>query len=472
MEHTGTHLATVTFSNETSSGWQQATFSPPVTINAGTTYVISYFAPDGHYSADSNYFASAGFDNAPLHALANGTEPDGVYLYTGAPGFPVDTYASTNYWVDVVFAPSQSYSISGTLSGKGGPGATVQLSGSASASTTADGSGNYTFPICSARQIRGDADQRCGLCAGHRRDRLAGQCHRGELRMSPLCPCNSIWSPTAAPVTADSKETASVELGTHFSADSDGYILGIRFYKSATNTGQHVGNFWSTLDGVNLATANATAESPSGWQQITFANPVPVSAHTSTWPPISPRRGTIPTTWASFTSAGVDNAPLHAPQSTCTAPNGVYSYCPSSTYPTSTYNAANYWVDVLYAQATSYATGGQVTGNFAGTTLTLSGAQAATTGIDASGNYSFNNLPNGTYTVTPSSPGVTYTPASQTVTINGAHALGLNFVAFHDLLHGVWHRRRRSERRSRAFRSDYLQHCDGCFRELHVSPVS
>ena len=180
----GTQLATVTFSNETSSGWQQATFSSPVTINSGTTYVISYYAPGGHYSADSNYFASTGVDNAPLHALANGTELDGVYLYTGAPGgFPSNTYASTNYWVDVVFAPSQSYSISGTVSGKGGPGATVQLSGSASASTMTNGSRKLHLPICSARHVLGDADQRCGLSSRHTGGHsLPGQRDRGELQ--------------------------------------------------------------------------------------------------------------------------------------------------------------------------------------------------------------------------------------------------------------------------------------------------
>jgi hypothetical protein len=427
----GTQLATVTFSNETSSGWQQATFSSPVTIISGTTYVISYYAPVGHYSADTNYFASAGVDNAPLHALANGTEPDGVYLYTGAPGgFPSNTYESTNYWVDVVFAPSQTYSISGTVSGKGGPGATMQLSGSASASTTADGSGNYTFPFVLPGTYAVMPTSAVGFVPGTQTVTVSQANVTGvNFSMSPLCPCNSIWSPTAAPVTADSNEAASVELGTKFSADSDGYILGIRFYKSAANTGQHVGNLWSnTGTGVNIATAKATAESPSGWQQITFANPVPVSAHTvytaSYFTPVGHYADDV----GAFTSAGVDNAPLHAPQSTSTAPNGVYSYGPSSTYPTSTYNGSNYWVDILYAQASSYAIGGQVTGNFAGMTLTLSGGQAATTGVDASGNYSFNNLPSGTYTVTPSSPGVTYTPASQTVTISGAHVLGVNFV--------------------------------------------
>src|SRR5215831_2405833 len=64
-----------------------------------------------------------------------------------------------------------------------------------------------------------------------------------------------------------------------------------------------------------------------------------------------------------------------------------------------------------------------------GTTLTLSGAAAATATGDASGNYSFANLPNGTYTVTPSRSGYTFTPTSQTVTVNGANASGVNFTA-------------------------------------------
>jgi hypothetical protein len=57
------------------------------------------------------------------------------------------TYESSNYWVDVVFNPTQTlpatYSISGTITGGGG--ATVTLSGAANATTTANASGNYTF---------------------------------------------------------------------------------------------------------------------------------------------------------------------------------------------------------------------------------------------------------------------------------------------------------------------------------------
>ncbi len=103
---TGTKLATATFTNETASGWQQVTFATPVPITANTVYVASYHANGGHYSADVNYFASAGVDNPPLHALANGASGgNGVYAYGASSAFPNQTWNSANYWVDVVFQP-------------------------------------------------------------------------------------------------------------------------------------------------------------------------------------------------------------------------------------------------------------------------------------------------------------------------------------------------------------------------------
>lgn len=143
----GTLLATANFTNETSSGWQQANFSQPVPISANTTYVVSYFAPQGHYSADSNAFAQSGIDNPPLHALANGVDgSNGIYAYTSsAETFPTDSFVSTNYWVDVVYTSSNTYNLSGVISGAGGAGATLTLSGKESLSTTADASGAYTF---------------------------------------------------------------------------------------------------------------------------------------------------------------------------------------------------------------------------------------------------------------------------------------------------------------------------------------
>jgi Domain of unknown function (DUF4082)/Putative Ig domain/Bacterial Ig-like domain (group 2) len=102
---TGTLLATVTFINETTSGWQQAIFSSPVTITANTVYVASYHVNGGHYSADLNYFSNNGTDNSPLHALATTVSPNGVFAYGATSIFPNQTWNAANYWVDVVFQP-------------------------------------------------------------------------------------------------------------------------------------------------------------------------------------------------------------------------------------------------------------------------------------------------------------------------------------------------------------------------------
>jgi hypothetical protein len=101
---TGTKLASVTFSGESASGWQNMNFSNPVAIAAGTIYIISYHANGGHYSINQNYFASNGVDRPPLHALANGVSGgDGVFAYGSTSIFPANTFNSSNYWVDVVF---------------------------------------------------------------------------------------------------------------------------------------------------------------------------------------------------------------------------------------------------------------------------------------------------------------------------------------------------------------------------------
>jgi Domain of unknown function (DUF4082) len=102
----GTRLATATFSGETASGWQQVTFASPVAIAANTVYVATYLCPNGHYSADLNYFASQGVDTPPLHALASGATggPNGVFAYGATSTFPNQTWFAANYWVDVMFS--------------------------------------------------------------------------------------------------------------------------------------------------------------------------------------------------------------------------------------------------------------------------------------------------------------------------------------------------------------------------------
>lgn len=107
----GVLLGSATFTNETKSGWQQVNFSSPIPVSANTTYIASYFAPSGHYSANDNFFTKTGIDNVPLHELANGVDgPDGVYKYGSSSGFPTSTFESDNYWVDIVYTPQTTAS--------------------------------------------------------------------------------------------------------------------------------------------------------------------------------------------------------------------------------------------------------------------------------------------------------------------------------------------------------------------------
>ncbi|HEY5807007.1 MAG TPA: DUF4082 domain-containing protein, partial [Povalibacter sp.] len=101
----GQLLGTVTFTNESASGWQQANFASPIAIAADTMYVASYLAPNGRYSVNPGYFSSTGTDNGVLHALSNPTAGgNGVFTYGSGGAFPANTYGAANYWVDVAFA--------------------------------------------------------------------------------------------------------------------------------------------------------------------------------------------------------------------------------------------------------------------------------------------------------------------------------------------------------------------------------
>jgi hypothetical protein len=99
----GQRLAQATFTGESASGWQSVTFDAPVLIEPDTTYVASYFAPQGHYSYTGAAFASAPIDDPPLSALATTASPNGVYRYGVSSAFPTQTFNAANYWVDVLF---------------------------------------------------------------------------------------------------------------------------------------------------------------------------------------------------------------------------------------------------------------------------------------------------------------------------------------------------------------------------------
>jgi len=93
----GSPLSQVTFTDESSRGWQEASFAEPVSIRQGHSYVASYLAPNGRYAADEGALADP-HTNGALSVPAGG----GVFRY-GSGGFPTTTFGDSNYYVDVLF---------------------------------------------------------------------------------------------------------------------------------------------------------------------------------------------------------------------------------------------------------------------------------------------------------------------------------------------------------------------------------
>ena len=170
----------------------------------------------------------------------------------------------------------------------------------------------------------------------------------GTLSVTPsavVCPC-SLWDLSTVPANAAHPDDPSaVELGVKFQSSMAGYITGLRFYKGSGNTGTHIGNLW-TSGGSQLATAVFTGETATGWQSVTFSSPVAVAANTIYVASYFAPNGHYAYNRPYFDDPWV-NGPLSAP-ATGTTPNGVFLYGASSGFPTNTFMASNYWVDVVF----------------------------------------------------------------------------------------------------------------------------
>ena len=371
---TGTNLARATFANETASGWQQVNFAAPVAISANSTYVVSYFAPVGRYASDVNAFATAGKDSPPLHALRNGVDgPNGVFRYGAATGFPTSTDRSTNYWVDVVFSPQTVDTTAPTVTAKSpADGATNVATSVAPSATFSEPVSSLTVKFALKDPAGQDVPGTMLYDAASRTARfnpasalaegtaytatVSGAQDATGNTMTPVswsfttarpatCPC-TLWPDTAVPGTVSTADGNAVELGVRFRSDNAGFITALRFYKGAGNSGPHAGNLW-TDTGTLLASATFSNESATGWQQVTLPAPVPVQANTTYVASYHTSAGFYSSDNDFFATAGVDAAPLHAPQDGVQGANGVYKYGASG-FPSFTFRSTNYWVDVVF----------------------------------------------------------------------------------------------------------------------------
>ncbi|MGW7528387.1 DUF4082 domain-containing protein [Streptomyces sp. NPDC054783] len=401
----GTRLATGTFTGETASGWQQLNFATPVSVKANTTYVASYFAPNGGYSYDGGYFSDSDAGLAPLTALKSGTDGgNGVYHYGSTSAFPSSQSSGSNYWVDVVLDTSTASTTPPTVT------STSPTSGATDASITApvsatfssavdpdslrislkdpDGNsvpGAVTFPASNKATFTPSTElalhtaytasvQASDVWGNAMTDPVTWSFTTSSTPPAVTCPC-TLWSSSAVPATPDMTGDAnSVELGTRFTSSASGWVTGVTFYKGTGNTGTHTGSLW-TDDGTLLATGTFTGETASGWQQLTFATPVAITAGTPYVVSYHAPNGNYAVDGGYFAAAH-QSYPLTATADTTAHHNGLYRYGAGSAFPNSSYGSADYWVGPIF-------TADNPSGSLAAATASEATASSATHTADA-----------------------------------------------------------------------------------------
>jgi hypothetical protein len=85
------------------------------------------------------------------------------------------------------------------------------------------------------------------------------------------------------------------------------------------------------------------------------------------------------------------------------------------------------WGPLFPAAASAHAISGNV--GIASATITLTGTTSESVTSNSKARYSFTELKSGSYVVTPSLTGYTFTPASQSVTLSSSNATAINFKA-------------------------------------------
>lgn len=360
----GRRLARVTVAGETASGWQTADLATPVVVQPGQDYVVSYLAPRGHYAVTPRFFEQPHTSGD----LVSAPGANGRYLYGAAGGLPVHSWGASNYFADVTFVPEpravtveESSPAPGATDVPRATDVTVRLSVPVTSGTLTLRDGTTTVTGTTTRSADGRElalDPEQPLAAGTTYTAtLAGVrstegvtlptttwTFRTEAEPTTAAPTFTLFG-DAVPEVAAVDDPDAVELGVVVTPSVAGDVTRIRFYKGAGNTGTHVGSVW-TLDGQLLGRVTFTGESATGWQSAVLATPVRLTAGTSYVVSYLAPRGHY-----AVTPGGLRTGAVAGPLTAAAGENGRYLYGAAGGFPTRSWNATNYFVDLEFRPA-------------------------------------------------------------------------------------------------------------------------
>jgi hypothetical protein len=342
------------------------------------------------------------------------------------------------------------YNISGTVSGDIGQGVTITLSGDGSGTTTTDAGGNYSFT---------------GIA-------------NGSYIVTPTL-AGYIFTSTSRAIRVSGANATAVDFTSTKSADSLYSISGI--VTNSDNNGEALHNVTMTLSGANSGTVTTATNGsytfsglanggytlipslsgyvfkPSSSSQtidgknitgLNFTAAVnPTPTYTISGTVTSSSGAGMQGITVSLSGAGIESMTTDAGgrYTFSGLANGNYILAPSESSGdtfdpeniSKTINGADITGVNFIDTTTAYSISGKVSGAVsAGVTMTLSGTASGSVSIisesvisDSNGNYSFQNLENGSYNITPTLEGYTFTPPTLVVGVSDRDITSINFTS-------------------------------------------
>jgi len=163
----------------------------------------------------------------------------------------------------------------------------------------------------------------------------------------------SLFTASDTPAQTTKNDGSPLEVGVKFTSSVAGQITALKFYRSPGDTGTDLLDLW-TSTGTNLAKATFTNTTASGWQTVTLASPVSISANTTYIASYHTTGEYVDTN--NFFANALTSGPLTAPSSASSGGNGLYAYGGTNTagvFPTNTFSASNYYADVVFSSSTT-----------------------------------------------------------------------------------------------------------------------
>jgi hypothetical protein len=165
----------------------------------------------------------------------------------------------------------------------------------------------------------------------------------------------SLWALTGGNNNADNSDpvTLGTKIRTH--ATTQLWAIGMRYYRGTISAGTKTGRIFRTSDQSIVSEVVTFTDVGTGWQEVYFTTPVALDLNTSYTPGALFPSGEPSFTGGYFVSGGpgypggVTSTPpfLFAPNSDVAFGQGVYVAGASLTCPTSSFNGACYWVDMI-----------------------------------------------------------------------------------------------------------------------------